>query len=206
MEDATNKSFWNRFAFLYGSFMKKNDECYREIADFSEGFIIKESSVLELACGTGQLSFRMAEKAGKWTATDYSENMVEEAKKSQKYDSKNLFFEQADATKLQYESESFDVVLIANALHIMPSPGEALKEISRVLKKGGLIIAPTFVYDKGYRKAKIWFMEKAGFKTFNKWKSDEYKSYVEQHGFSTKAFEIIKGNPLKECLYIGVKK
>lgn len=35
--------------------------------------------------------------------------------------------------------------MIANALHIMPKPDEALKEIKRVLKLEGIFIAPTFV-------------------------------------------------------------
>ncbi|MFQ9418242.1 MAG: class I SAM-dependent methyltransferase [Lachnospiraceae bacterium] len=47
----------------------------------------------------------------------------------------NLIFEVADATDLPYENHSFDVVLIANALHIMPEPEKALKEIERVLKR-----------------------------------------------------------------------
>lgn len=34
--------------------------------------------------------------------------------------------------------------MIANALHIMPKPDEALKEIKRVLKPEGILIAPTF--------------------------------------------------------------
>lgn len=41
---------------------------------------------------------------------------------------------------------TFDVVVIANALHIMPAPDPAMKEIYRVLKKGGILFAPTFVY------------------------------------------------------------
>ena len=41
----------------------------------------------------------------------------------------NLHFEVADATTLPYDDNSFDVVLIANALHVMPAPEKALKEI-----------------------------------------------------------------------------
>ena len=60
-----------------------------------------------------------------------------------------------DATKLTYESENFDVVVIANALHIMPNPDLALWEIHRVLKKDGILFAPTFVYEKGYFRLTI---------------------------------------------------
>ena len=65
---------------------------------------------------------------------------------------------------MTYEDEKFDVVVIANALHIMPQPEKALKEIHRVLKKDGILFAPTFVYKKGYSKFLIWLMEKPGLK------------------------------------------
>ena len=38
-------------------------------------YTYREKQVLELACGTGQITFRMADKAAVWSATDYSENM-----------------------------------------------------------------------------------------------------------------------------------
>lgn len=67
----------------------------------------------------------------------------------------------------------FDVVLIANALHIMPQPDEALKEIRRVLKPNGILIAPTFVYEGEINKVRLLVMEKIGFKTFYQWTSKE---------------------------------
>ena len=51
----------------------------------------------------------------------------------------------ADATALPYADDSFDAVLIANALHVMPEPEKALREIDRVLRPGGILIAPNFM-------------------------------------------------------------
>jgi ubiquinone/menaquinone biosynthesis C-methylase UbiE len=48
----------------------------------------------------------------------------------------------ADATALPYADDSFDAVLIANALHVMPEPEKALREIDRALRLGGILIAP----------------------------------------------------------------
>ena len=77
--------------------------------------------------------------------------MLKVAKKDKRWEQmKNqnikLDFAQADATALPYSASQFDVVLIANALHIMPNPTAALREISRVLKPGGILIAPTYVH------------------------------------------------------------
>lgn len=60
----------------------------------------------------------------------------------------------------------------------MPNPDKALTEIRCVLKKGALLIAPTFVYDEKINKIRIWLMERIEFHTFHKWKSDEYIEFV----------------------------
>ena len=90
-------------------------------------------NVLELACGTGQLSFPLSDCTNSWTATDFSENMIKQAKR--RGTTEKLSFCVADATALSYENENFDCVVISNALHIMPEPEKAMQEIRRVLKK-----------------------------------------------------------------------
>ena len=156
-KEQTNKNFWDRFSKIYHPFMKRNAIAYESICQCLDKYIDEQKTVLELACGTGQITFRMVDKAKSWIATDYSENMVNEAKRrgATVGGCRNLSFQVQDATKLTYESESFDVVVIANALHIMPNPDLALREIHRVLKKDGILFAPTFVYEKGYFRLTI---------------------------------------------------
>ena len=62
MTDNTNKGFWERMARIYTAFMSKNDTAYEQICKLSEQYIDSEKSVLELACGTGQITFLMAGK------------------------------------------------------------------------------------------------------------------------------------------------
>ena len=73
----------------------------------------------------------------------------------------NISFSVQDATKLTYNSEEFDVVVIANALHIMPEPNKALAEIHRVLKPNGILFAPTFVYEKKILQNRYFYNEAA---------------------------------------------
>ena len=207
MRDNTNKNFWQRFAKIYTAFMSKNESAYDAICKELERYIDSEKKVLELACGTGQITFLMADKAKAWTATDYSENMVNEALKRKKQEKPECKaeFETADATNLTYENEQFDVVVIANALHIMPDPDTALKEIYRVLKTDGIIFAPTFVYEPGYSKTLIWLMEKVGFKTYHKSTRNEFMEYVGKRNFVIVSDKLIKGKPACECVLVGKK-
>lgn len=206
-KDDTNKSFWESVAKIYTRFMSGNDAVYDAICGHMEKYIDQEKRVLELACGTGQITFRMAQKAKAWEATDYSENMIKEAKgrNSESDKCRNLSFCVQDATRLTYEKETFDVVVIANALHIMPNPDAALREIHRVLKKDGILYAPTFVYEKGYSKLRIWMMEKFGFKTYHKWRKNELAAYVGGRGFHVTKTFLLKARPLPECVLIAAK-
>lgn len=183
--------------------MSANNKAYDKACLKLDKYIDKNKTVLELACGTGQLSFRMYDKAQNWQATDYSENMIKDARK-RNTDSK-LNFSIQDATNLTYADESFDIVVIANALHIMPDPGKALTEIGRVLKPGGILFAPTFVYKKKKLNLIIWIMEKFGFKTYNKWTSIEFVKYVCSTGFKVIDSTLIKAKPLHECVLVAVK-
>ena len=85
-------------------------------------------------------------------------------------------------------------------------PDVALKEISRVLKKGGILFAPTFVYEEGYSKLFIWLMERAGFKTYHKWSRTEYVKYVSQRGLKVIGDTLIKAHPLSECVLVARKE
>ena len=48
--------------------------------------------------------------------------------------------------RLPYADKSFDVVIVSNALHIVPQPEKALAEIHRILRDDGVLIAPTFTH------------------------------------------------------------
>ncbi|MCR2033551.1 class I SAM-dependent methyltransferase [Anaerofustis stercorihominis] len=205
MADKSNKKFWERTAKLYTSFQEKGNEgLYNTLCEKIRPLLSKEQSVLELACGTGQLTRLLADEADSWTATDFSEKMLYETEK--RLNNKNITYEVQDATSLSYKNDVFDVVLIANALHIMPNPNKALDEIKRVLKKDGLLIAPTFVYDGKVDKIRLWFMEKAGFKTFHKWKSREYMNFIEDNGFKIKEKYLLQGKLLSECVLVCKEK
>jgi ubiquinone/menaquinone biosynthesis C-methylase UbiE len=104
--------------------------------------LTKDMKVLELAMGPALLSKGISRHCKELYATDFSEKMVHEARKKELPD--NVIVEQADATALLYEDESFDAIVIANALHIMPNPKQAIKEMKRVLKKDGVIDLKNF--------------------------------------------------------------
>lgn len=204
MKKKTNRSFWNRIAGIYDIFMKKEGKAYNKMFSLIRKRLTPDMEVLELATGTGLISFAIADCVRCVEATDFSAKMIAEAKKKKAPD--NVNFSVQDACKLPYEDGIFDCVIISNALHIMPNPALALRNISRVLKQDGVLIAPLFTHAnnaKGH-KIKVKLMELAGFKVYHKWTAEQYCAFLENNGFYIEKKQVLKaGFPF---IYVQVKK
>ncbi len=197
-----NKKVWDLYAPIYEKAMRMDRKYYQYMYDRIPKQI-KNKEVLEIATGPGLLAKHIAYSAKSVTATDYSDGMIKEARKGN-YPS-NLKFEVADATKLPYGDNSFDVVLIANALHIMPEPEKALSEIDRVLKDGGMLIAPNFVGHKTGTVSKIRskILQLVGIKFDHQWTPEEYSKWLEKNGWKVTFSKLLpSGIPLMyaECI------
>lgn len=190
--DKGDKNFWDRFAKLYAPFMKKDQGLYDEVCKYISPYLNKDMDVLELACGSGQFSFSLSNMTKSWIGTDFSEQMIIEAKKRGGGD--NLSFEVADAGKLSFANEKFNCALIANALHIMPKPDRAMREIYRVLKPKGILLAPTFLWKEGKERNILKkFMSIFGFKIYGEWNQELFKEFVEKNGFSVLEMNLAYG-------------
>ncbi|EKO14388.1 ubiquinone/menaquinone biosynthesis methyltransferase [Leptospira kirschneri str. H2] len=101
--------------------------------------------VLDLCCGTGDISLRLENSSfvDHVTCVDFSENMLEIAKtRLEKQAQKGrIHFELGDATKLiQFQNSQFDVVSIGFGLRNVDDLSKAIGEIFRVLKPGGMFL------------------------------------------------------------------
>lgn len=186
-----NKKIWDLYAPIYERAMRSDRKIYQTMYDRIPK-VIQEKDVLEIATGPGLLAKHVAYVANKMIATDYSEGMIAEARKG-KYPA-NLTFEVADATDLPFDDSSFDVVLIANALHVMSDPEKALMEIKRVLKDKGILIAPNFVNHKGGFISRIWsgILKIAGIGFEHQWKEEEYRQFLEKNGWKVKNWKLMQ--------------
>lgn len=179
------KNFWDRNAKLYDWFMNKDKKAYEELYTLIRP-IVKNKTVLELATGTGLISKNIVRQAKMIDATDASHEMIKEAQKGSSSD--KLHFSVQDMFNLPYADASFDVVIVSNALHVVPAPEKALCEIRRVLKDTGIFIAPTFTHTNNSisGKIRVSFMKLAGFPLYSKWTSKEYLNFLAQNGWIVK--------------------
>ena len=165
--------------------------------------VVKAKTVLELATGTGLIAKHIVNAAAHIEATDASPEMIAEAKRDNQ--SAKLHFSVQDMFRLPYANQSFDVVIVSNALHIVPQPEKALAEIRRVLKDDGVLIAPTFTHagNSFTGKVKAFFMRLAGFPLHSRWTSEEYLCFLRRNGWTVRKSAVLKASfPLTyaECV------
>ena len=100
--------------------------------------------VLDVACGTGLVSFAAAqavEPGGAVVGIDLSGQMIAAARlRREEREVSNINFARMDAEKLELPDASFDVALCAFGLMYMPHPEQALREMRRVLRPGGRVV------------------------------------------------------------------
>ena len=197
-----HKNFWDKNAGRYDRFMRKDRAAYDEMYELIRP-VVKAKTVLELATGTGLIAKHIVNAAAHIEATDASAEMITEAKRDTR--SSKLHFSVQDMFRLPYANQSFNVVIVSNALHIVPQPEKALQEIKRVLKDNGVLIAPTFTHagNSFSGKVKAFFMKLAGFPLHSKWTSEEYLTFLRQNGWTVRKSVILKASfPLTyaECV------
>ena len=130
------------------------DSYYKTVANeiISTG---KTGRLLDLGCGPGYLSIEIVKlnKNMNIIGVDLCEKLIEMARGNAAKAglSDRLRFEVGDAAKLRFGNASFDMALSTGMLHSLKDPLRVLKEMYRLLKKGGT----AWIYDPASVSSKI---------------------------------------------------
>ena len=177
------RNFWDRTAKIYDRFMRRDAAAYDRMYALLRP-VVRDKTVLELAAGTGLIAKHIVNAAEYIEVTDASEQMIRQAERENH--AENLHFSVQDMFCLPYADAAFDVVIVSNALHIVPQPEKSLREIKRVLKDDGVLIAPTFTHAENSfsGKGRAFLMRLAGFPLHSRWTSAAYLAFLQQNGWS----------------------
>ncbi len=102
--------------------------------------------VLDVACGTGDLSLaflRALGPSGQVVGLDYTAEMLDVARRKRPADDR-LSWTQGDAMALPFDDDAFDVVSIAFGIRNVAKPDDALAEFRRVLRPAGRLVVLEF--------------------------------------------------------------
>ena len=135
---------YGKFAKLYDALMSDVDD--DGWASYVSGFLKPGSTVLECACGTGEMSFRLVRQGHSVTATDISEDMLMVAAEKQRslgLAGGRLRFARMDMRALSFHKKADCVAAFCDGVNYLPDREDVKRFFSSanaVLKPGGLLL------------------------------------------------------------------
>ena len=111
--------------------------------------------VLDAACGTGDLAIAARDAGGKVTGLDFSERMLERARRK----SDQIEWIRGDALALPFESASFDAATIGFGIRNVDDLDAGLRELARVVRPGGRLAVLEITRPRGVLRPffRLWF-------------------------------------------------
>ncbi len=125
----------NIYDLTFGRIFHRGRVVAAELLDIQPG-----DRVLEVGVGTG-LTLPFFPSSCTIVGIDLSEHMLKKARKNiASHGMKNVEILKMDALKMGFPDDSFDRVIAAYVVSVVPDPVQALREMMRVCKKGGKIV------------------------------------------------------------------
>jgi phosphatidylethanolamine/phosphatidyl-N-methylethanolamine N-methyltransferase len=144
---SSGQAYWNRHARNYDRSMLLLGRPIPRMIALTETELQGAGDVLEVAAGTGLLTLPVARVARRLVATDYSEAMIGLLQQRvHEAGLTNVECSRRDLYELGFPPASFDAVVCANVLHLIPDLPRALAALQTVLRPGGRLVAPTFCH------------------------------------------------------------
>ena len=190
-------NFWDRVAGLYDWVELTNRRVNSAAAVRVARLVPEGARVLDCAAGTGLFALAAARRADSVLCTDLSQAMLSRAeKKARKQGLSNICFAVRDLTALPEGNGSFDVVIAANVLHLLPEPETAVRELWRVTAPGGRLILPTYLQGKAEAAygTMIKIYQGAGFHYEHAFTPGSYRTFLENLCLAPVELEVIPGH------------
>ena len=189
------RGYWERHAKRYDRSTRLLSRPVPRMLELSVDAVKGRARVLEVAAGTGLVTTAIAPVVGELVATDYAEAMVAQLEaRVREAGPVNVACEPADLYVLRFNPESFDAVVAANVLHLVPDLERALTSLRRVLKPGGVLVAPTYLHRQTLGASMLSrLFALTGFPGRRRFTQESLRVAIETAGFRVERDETIAG-------------
>lgn len=153
----------------------------------------KDMKVLDVGCGTGNFSIKLAKMGCEVIGIDISDDMLKVAEDKAKKEGLNIKFYNMDVYNMEFEYNYFDGIISVTAFEFLKDPEKAIEEMFRVLKPNGYLLIGTINKDSEWGEMYLSkeFQENTVFKYADFKTVEDMKSYKKDHLVD-----------IKECLFI----
>lgn len=189
-----DRRYWERHAKHYDRSMTLLGRPLAPMVEMTAD-AVRDAKVLDVAAGTGLVTRAIARTAAHVLATDYAHAMVEALRRRIRSDGlSNAECEQADLYSLPFDAGTFDSVVAANVLHLVPDLEAALSALRRVVRPGGSVIVPTFCHDQTtLARITSRILALTGFPGRRRFTSERLMHALENAGLRVTRVEVIPG-------------
>lgn len=176
-------NYYDKIAEIYDRTRWLTEAVAEEVADFIVDLTsaTAETSFLEPGVGTGLNVLPLVKRGFSVTGIDISAEMLDRFARKFSRIPDNLKLIQADASKLPFAENSFDVILTVHMIHAVADWREFLDEIDRVLKPGGFYLNCQWITPPARREFEGYFRSIIG----------EYENYRQESSIVDRAIEEI---------------
>ena len=191
----SDRAYWERQAKRYDLSMRYFGGPLVRMRALVAERVGPDDRVLEAAAGTGLVTLTLARKAREVIATDYTAAMVELLGQRIRHSGLgNVTCQQADLTALPFPDASFDVVVAANVLHLLPDLPAAFTSLRRVLKPGGKLLVPTYCHRETWTANLLSrLLSLTGFPGYRRYTLATLTADLEANGVRVLRTELIRG-------------
>jgi len=136
--------FWNRRAATCDKTEAENEQLHATIVEKSREYLDSDHVALDVGCGTGALTYKLAPHVKAMHGMDASSRMIEIATdRADRGHVQGLHFAQGSIFDDNLQTESFDTILTFQVLHVLSNKDEVLRRIHDLLKPGGRFVSTT---------------------------------------------------------------
>ena len=193
--NAAGQTYWERHAKRYDRSTRFLARPVPRMLELATSAVRGSRDVLEVAAGTGLLTAAIAPAVTSVVATDYAPAMVAQLEARLRADKiDNVACQQADINALPFADHSFDAVVAANVLHLVPDLEQSLASLRRVLRPNGHLVAPTYLHAETFGASVLSrLFALTGFPGARRFTSASFPTAIEAAGFRIVTFETIPG-------------
>lgn len=190
-----DRRYWEQHARNYDRSLRVLAKPMPRMLELCAAAVWGAGRVLEVAAGTGLVTMAIAPAVGQLVATDYAAAMVAMLEtRVEAAGLTNVRCEQADLYALPYGSGTFDSVIAANVLHLVPDLPRALAALRKVLKPGGQLIVPTFSHDETWvSRVTSRALALTGFPGHRRFTASGLRASLEQVQLRVEQLEVLPG-------------
>ena len=210
MKERMKKSdwFWDWRARQYDK-QAQQDEAYARAVERFAKHLKADDTVLDYACGTGVVTYKIAPDVKEVHAIDTSAGMIDLAKeRAREREVANVHFARKTIFDDTLKRESYDVILAFNILHLLEDAREAVQRASELLKPGRLVVSVTPCLGEAgvVLRTLLPLISKVGILSYIRtFRISEVKDLMRDGVFQILESEVLEGT-IPSCLVVARKR